>query len=393
MVASGGSSSVKRVLVALLAVVASVWAVWGALDAGGERGDTPRVRAEHLAPAKKLAPPAPKSIARTRRVAKRWATKLAAVETKRKRSLATPKAVSQRLSSRTKYASLKSTEAIKVARETQPRIAVEPAWSPPALRNGEKIISYESATQARIVKSGKGDSRDRETMLVQSAGTPIATPGKGGSFIAVDTELRKSPGGWAPKRASVATLLPESLKDPVLIGPAGSPEAMQVTLSEGDTPGAVLSGSKVFYANTSTDTDTIVEPTPLGASFSWLVRSPRSPARQPLRFGLPSGTQVRLREAGDAEIFSAGKAVAEVSAPVAFDAQGRSVATKFVKSGGGLDVEIGHVGEALAYPIAVDPVINWYGNAGVQATNANGSWMTDLLGRWRVEPQPHRRIP
>ncbi|MFY9487526.1 MAG: DUF6531 domain-containing protein, partial [Solirubrobacterales bacterium] len=377
------------VLTVVVAVVVGVWAVLGGFGAGGGHGDF-GASAETADSAKRLAPPTAKSIARTRRAAKRWAKKLEAVETKRKRSLATPKAVSRRLNSRTKYMSLKSTEAIKVARETQPGIAVEPAWNPPALQRGEEIVSYESATQARIVKNGKGDPRDRETMLVQSAGTPIAAPGKGGSLVAIDTALQQSAGGWVPRRTSVATRLPKSLKDPVSIGPDESPDAIQVVLSDGDTSGMVLSGSKVFYANTSTDTDTIVEPTPLGASFSWLVRSPRSPARQSLRFGPSSGTKVRLRETGDAEIVNAGKVIAEISAPVAFDAQGRSVATKFVESGGGVDVEIDHVGEPLAYPIAVDPVINWYGNAGVQATNADGwSWMTDY---WSVGASNPSRI-
>ena len=102
---------------------------------------------------------------------------------------------------------------------------------------------------------------------------------------------------------------------------------------------------------------------------------------------MPKDSHIVVLDDGNAEIVQDGKPIVTVSAPIARDAQGQNVAGKFAVDGASLKVNVAHAGKDLAYPIAVDPVVNggvlgWVEQA-VNATDINPlhpDWYTDFVG-------------
>ena len=59
----------------------------------------------------------------------------------------------------------------------------------------------------------------------------------------------------------------------------------------------VVDGASVLFANTETDTDTVVRPTTLGFEASTVLRSVDSPQQLLYRVGLPTGASALYRAA------------------------------------------------------------------------------------------------
>lgn len=305
-------------------------------------------------------------------------------EQRRAKWLRSPQAKRERESSRKKYAGLGPKAALATARNEQPSVAETPIWSPPELERGQAIAGYLGSHTARIVDSEEPGDRGSSTgsQLVHSTGYPFAVEdGKSDRFKPLDLSLRATASGerWVPDRQFVPTLIPVQSDEAVQIGSNDTGGAIRMKPSAARSRGVVTSETKVFYANSDIDTDTLVEPTPLGASFSWLLRSRQAPESQSLELDLPHNVSLELAVDGAAELKIGAKTIADVSRPVAFDAQGQPVSSRFRKDGDSLIVEIVHRNLDVAYPIAVDPVFNYYGISLIaQEANqpASESWFT-----------------
>ncbi len=237
----------------------------------------------------------------------------------------------------------------------QPSAIKATAWSAPSLKRGESITDYTDEHTAVI------DMPGTETLaFVRSTVEPIATAVGDGKFAPIDLTLRQESGAYVAKNSRAKVSLPAKLADGVAFG---EPGGAAVTLRLGGRAArGTLSGSdkKLFYANTDTDTDTILEATPEGAAVSWTIRSPEGPSRIPLEF---SGQVGGFKALGDGGVeFDAGAlGRGEITAPIAYDAQGTSVPVRIELVDGRPVVTIEHKNLDLAYPLVVDPWISFDG--------------------------------
>lgn len=131
--------------------------------------------------------------------------------------------------------------------------------------------------------------------LIEAA-QPIAIEGEDGRHIPIDLGLSESGAAFEPKTPMVGVSIPKRLSDGVQI------PALSLSLTPVDAQGAVLGGSEgalvgasVFYANTQTDTDTVVKPTTGGFADDTLLRSVESPDELYFRVGLPEGASLVQR--------------------------------------------------------------------------------------------------
>lgn len=285
--------------------------------------------------------------------------------------------LSKRVASHTRFANQNGKKALGTAMKYQGQIVESPAWSPPKLRRGERIKRYLSPTLASLDVPGQ----DADAM-VSSMGSPFAVE-RNGRLNPIKLDLEPTLAGWSPANAAQNSRFPIDLSKPLTIGNPGSGDGSMVSLGEASEDGVVVGGKKVFYANVGTDTDVIAEPLPAGIEVSWILRSPRSP--ESLRFdaSIPEGASLKSTEEGSLNVVSHGSVVATISAPNAFDAERRPVSARLhVGDGGAVTVLVDHRDDDIAYPVAVDPLFNWYGALVVRGANPGDGLPETVTGTW-----------
>ena len=121
----------------------------------------------------------------------------------------------------------------------------------------------------------------------------------------------------------------------------------------------VMDGASVLYANTQTDTDMVLKPTPRGFSADALLRSVDSPEKLFFKVGLPEGASLEEAKdgSGAVNVVFAGRAIATVLAPSAHDSAGTPVPVSMSASGDILAVTVDQLSGSYQYPIAVDPEV------------------------------------
>ena len=106
----------------------------------------------------------------------------------------------------------------------------------------------------------------------------------------------------------------------------------------------------------------ILAPVATGLDVSWLVRSPKAPAQQRLRFDLPRDGEIVIAPDGGADLLAGDRHLGRVLPARAFDAAGTEVEASYETDGGTLVVDVDHRDGDLEYPIWVDPVVeDWIG--------------------------------
>jgi RHS repeat-associated protein len=316
--------------------------------------------------------------------------KARAAAKRRRAKLAEPTATRARVRSRVAHRDLSAGKALRLARRTHPEVAVQRRWRGPLIERGERISRFESPTSGLITLAGSG-----QLSRVESLGGPFAAGPQPGVAVpaaqlrSIDLTLKPSKAGWRPLRTAVDVRLPRTTRSRLAVGP-GLAVGLDRGVGKRAARGLRTGATKVFYSQLRADTDAVVEPIADGVAVSWLLRSPRSPAR--LRFDL-GATQVRNRRPGvdgSLSLVQAGQPAGAVSAPVAFDAQGTPVAARFVVDGRRVSVKVDHRGRDLAYPIAVDPVVRRPTGGAVAAGStpppAQSSWAAGTAqadGRFR----------
>lgn len=232
-----------------------------------------------------------------------------------------------------------------------PQVATQPAWQPPKLRNGEKVLAYTSPTTMLVDEPGMSSN------VVVESSWPLVTQNDTGDLAPTDMTLQESVSGdWSPANSPVPDVIGAALGSGVRLG-AGAGTLMVLPGGARDAAG-VRVANKVFYANTDADIDTIAEPTPNGVVLNWTLRSPSASEQTSMTFDLPVG--VSLRAAGPSVDLVQGRmVVGTVSPPVAWDAQNTQVPVHYDVSGSTITVTTSHHGRDLAYPISVDPAIEY----------------------------------
>jgi streptogramin lyase len=263
-----------------------------------------------------------------------------------------PEAVANREASRTEFDGLNAEQAAQVAAEEFPAVVTEPGGIP-SLPPGQRITSYLSANAASV-DVGHG----QQALLESSA--PIAVQASSGETVPVDLDLHDDGSSLSPTTPVVAVSIPKQLSDGVALAGLG------VSLTPVDDKGMPLSGSKgavdgaaVLYANTLTDTDTLVKPTAGGFEADTFLRSPASPGHLYFRVDASAGATLVQAEngAGPVQIVEEGLVIATVLPPSAQDAAGTSVPVTMTLSGHTLALAADDSSQEYRYPIDVDPEV------------------------------------
>ncbi len=267
--------------------------------------------------------------------------------------LTSPVAVAEREASLTKFSGLQSEAADKADAEAFPTVITEPAGGPPRLPAGQSITGY-LTDEAATVDLGEGKHGILESV------TPIALETSSGQRMPVDLSLSEARGAFEPKTPAIGVRIPKQLSAGVSLERAGvslTPVG-EHGVALGGSEGA-LDGASVLYANTQTDSDTVVKPTTEGFEADTILRSVDSPQQLLFRVGLPAGASlVQARNgSGAVEVVKEGTTIATVLPPGAQDAAGTTVPTSMSVSSDTLVLSVADHAAEYQYPVEVDPEV------------------------------------
>jgi RHS repeat-associated protein len=264
-----------------------------------------------------------------------------------------PEAFTARQASRTAFEGMTTAAAMKLASETFPELIDRPAGTLPALPPGERIVGYANDKAAQI------DLTDGKHAVIEST-EPLAVETPGGHHEPLDLKLSNVVGSFQPALSDVSVRIPARLDEGIRLSHSG------VSVTPIDGHGSALSGSEatvngatVLYANTQTDSDTLVKPLTTGFEEDTLLRSVQSPSKLIFRIGLPSGASLRPPKggAGAIGIVEADTVIATIATPTAHDAEGRQVPVSTTVSGDTLTLSVDQRASSYRYPIVVDPTV------------------------------------
>jgi Domain of unknown function (DUF6531) len=263
-----------------------------------------------------------------------------------------PEAVAAREASRTEFGGLNGAQAQKLAAETFPRLIDEPAGKP-RLATGERITGYPADDIAELeLPEGKHG--------VLEASYPLAIEASAGQRTPLNLGLSESNGLFQPVTAAVEVRIPQRLGAGIQLPRV---DLSLTPVDAQDTPlggsEGALDGATVLYANTQTDTDTVLKPVPLGFETDTILRSVESPQQLFFRIGLPEGASLSQADGGSGtvSVVKEGTTIAQVLAPTATDAAGTPVPVFMSFSGDTVALTVDHRSGDYTYPIDVDPAV------------------------------------
>ena len=289
-----------------------------------------------------------------------------------------PEAVLAREASKSAYEGLSAEGAAKLDREAFSGALTVPAGGLPPVPAGAKIVGFSSDDVAQVSLAGGGHA------VIDSL-APIALETAPGRRVPVDLSLNDVGTAFEPAMPVVGVRIPKRLADGVALADSG------VSLTPVDAQGRPLAGSEgevdgagVIFANTQTDTDTVVRPTTSGFEASTVLRSVDSPQQFFFEVGLPAGA--RLVQRGGAQsavqILEEGTTIAMVQAPLAVDAAGRAVPVSMTVSGNRLAVTVALTPGEYQYPVYVDPTVT---DKSLSYDPGDWAFLTDDSGSFEPE--------
>lgn len=282
----------------------------------------------------------------------------------------TPEETAARKRSRTDHKRKSRDEALALARKEFRDSIEQPVWRPLRLDRGERVKDYRGE-RAALIERENGTEGLAESFL------PLRSTAGSDKKAPVSLELEESAGAYAPSNPLVSTRIPKELSENISFTRLGyglRPEAS----AQPEAPTVVE--DKVFYANTATDTDFLVSPTPTGVEASFVLRSADSPEELSLRFDLAPEDELKPTAdgSGAVELIRGGEAAALIVPPAARDAEGERVPVSYAVSGSSLKVTARHREADFLYPILVDPVTDNY-RINDQSQRIN---VTDAFAGW-----------
>jgi YD repeat-containing protein len=329
---------------------------------------------------------------------------LAAVEAQRD----SPEAVVTRESSREAYENESPSQVVSTLDQAFPSLLSMPDGGPPQLSAGQRIVGFQSSTTAQVTLP-----EGQAGVLESSA--PIAVASAPGHLTALDLGLSESGGVFAPTTPLIPVSLPRTLGEGAQIPSLG------VSITPIDGSGTVLGGSEgaaegagVVYANTGTDSDTVLKPTTFGVDATATLRSVRSPQTFYYRLGLPAGASLVAMKSVQPglAVVREGATLLTIPDPTATDASGQPVATTMTAQGDMVVVSVAASGGSYQYPIEVDPEFatvwgniavgawqfhEWVGykyeiQKGAIAEVHEGSFVTNDYAEWSSYTQGYTKI-
>jgi hypothetical protein len=332
-----GARTPRRVLVVLLSVFGLV--VCGGLAVAATDSDMPDDPAHPQAPVFAETPAG--------RATEQLAAEIARRSHQQRVQRAAPAERAQRAESRWRYARLSRAEVKTMLKSRYAQNAVAPPHSP---LKGRALERIDGPTRA-VVRVG-----DERRLMI--ATTPLAVPSETAGLKPLDLTLQAAEDGdFEPAAAAGLLRIPRVLDEGIRIGQGGL--ELRAGRPGARTAGEIVEGG-VLYVNSDTDTDTVVRPRPAGLEVFDVLRSENSP--EDLRFELAGLDDARLRrnDDGSFEIMVGDQARGAIGRPMASDADGEPVALEATAEGGALRVRVAHRGRDVAYPILVDPILEWY---------------------------------
>jgi hypothetical protein len=251
----------------------------------------------------------------------------------------------RRFASRGAYRNLSDRAARMLARTTfslaTPRSRL--ALDEPGVRVVRPVGDY-----ASVVSVGR-----QRAVTVSSL--PLTARDKTGRKTRASLQLESHSTSYAPKAALVPLRISKRLRGGIVL--AGNIRVQPLGTRDST---ARRVGQTAFFANTTPDTDVLVQAAPQGAEIFWQLRSDRSAEQHRLRFTLPTGATLRMsdRMPGSAEIVAGGRTQLTIPPPTAHDADGEGLPLTMHVAENVLTVTARHTGRGLHYPILVDPALN-----------------------------------
>ncbi len=172
---------------------------------------------------------------------------------------------------------------------------------------------------------------------------PLAVETSPGDREPLDLSIDEAGGVFQPVRSDVALRIAKQLAGGVQLAGTG------VSLTPVDASGSSLGGSEgvvdgatVLYANTQTDTDTVVKPDALGFEEDTLLRSVESSGQLYFRLGVPEGASVVQASgvSGAVKVVQHGQTIAVIRPPSAMDATGTQVPVQMTVAGDTLALSV-----------------------------------------------------
>lgn len=198
---------------------------------------------------------------------------------------------------------------------------------------GGKIESYQGDTVARVQEaSGK------RHVVVSTR--PLRAEQEDGSVAPVDIELTKQGKDFKPRNAPFELDLGGDAREGFALGADEASQVSVVPLGAAKSTG-VETGDKLFYANTYTDTDSLLMPTIDGIETFEQLRSSEAPEEFTYRLDLPEGAFARLVNAR-IEVVKDNNILLQAQPPHAIDAKGEFVDTEYKLVGNLLTVTVNH---------------------------------------------------
>jgi RHS repeat-associated protein len=192
---------------------------------------------------------------------------------------------------------------------------------------------------------------------------PLLVSGAGGVKRPVDLGLVTDGRAFMPASPLTAVSIAHDSGGGVAVGSSG----LRMTLEGGaSVPGSVIHGQSVFFGGVAPDMDAAVAPALGGVELFAVLRSRLSPEQLRYRLSLPVGAVLRGAASG-AVVLRAGKVLAQIPAPTAYDAQGVIVPVQMGVVGDELLLDVRHHTSDVAYPVLVDPAL-------ITITNSSEGW-------------------
>jgi len=256
----------------------------------------------------------------------------------------------------------------------------------------EKFLSDNAAiVPASSISEAPGEAKAGEPEAVETPGPPppeqplliestlpLRTRNAEGEEEAVDLTLQSpegSGGELQPVNPLAELSIPAHLGEGLSVGEVG----ISVAGAPQESAPTNVEGQYAFYPNVAENTDLVVAPTPTGAEAFTQIRSAEAPTSTTYELTLPDGAELKAGKGGGAEVLQGDRTTMIVPPPTATDAAGETVPVELVVAGDDLRV-IASPGPAVAYPILVDPVIefvsdegSWYSPEGLKAWTSGTS--------------------
>ncbi|MDQ3933837.1 MAG: hypothetical protein M3340_04315, partial [Actinomycetota bacterium] len=263
---------------------------------------------------------------------------------------ATPEAREDRSRSREAYRRLSPRDAAELAVDRFAQLFSPADGRLLQLHDGEKVKRYLGDHAALVDVPGQSSSVLVESML------PLRAEDEGGDLAPVDLDLTERGTGFEPRNPLSEVSFSRSPRSALNMPGLGT-----VGLRTNAAADGFRVRNEVFYGEAETDTDMWVKPAPGGAALAFQLRSDASPERLPLDLDLPGDVELeRDGRSGAVALVKDDEMAGVIGAPSAFDAEGHPVETSWRLDGRNLVLAVPHRDADVRYPLAVDPVVEYW---------------------------------